>query len=168
MVVARLVAPLLLLFGGCVLSVPDLPAACNLDGDCFEGETCVAGQCEPKGTSGEGEGGNEGNEDEILNYYRGQSFEMVGHGAAFELSYAWPHLSGASVHPEGRAKRTKAMQWMGDFYAALDGVKFSLPRDVPLLIVRNNNLQRSNRSGRDFGNALGLISFLHNLVMSTS
>ena len=114
-------------------------------------------------SSGEGEGGNDGNEHQVLNYYRGQSLEMVGHGAAFELSYAWPHVSGADVDPAGQAKLTAALQWMGDFYRAVDGVTFSLRRDVPILVVRNNNLQRSNRSGRDFGNALGLLSFLAQL-----
>ena len=114
-------------------------------------------------SSGEGEGGKAGDEDAILNYYRGQSMEMVGHGAAFELSYTWTHMSGANVDPEGRARMTKALKWMGRFYRDVDGVRFSLKRDVPILIVRNSNLQRSNRSGRDFGNALGLIAALSQL-----
>jgi len=113
--------------------------------------------------SGEGGGGKKGNQDEILDYYRAQNFEMVGHGAAFEQSYTWTHISGADVDPAGRPEFTKVLKWMGDFYRAVDGVKFSLARDVDVLIVRNNNLQRSNRSGRDYGNALGLVSFLGQL-----
>jgi hypothetical protein len=114
-------------------------------------------------SSGEGEGGRPGDEQGILDYYRGQSFEMVGHGAAFEMSYAWAHLAGGAQSPDGSARQTKALEWMGGFYRALDGVSFSLPREVPILIVRNNALQRSNRSGRDYGNALGLVSFLAQL-----
>jgi len=113
--------------------------------------------------SGEGAGGKTGNEDEILNYYRAQNFEMVGHGAAFEQSYTWTHLCGANAQPDGKPKFTKVLEWMGDFYRAVDGVKFSLRRPVDVLVVRNNNLQRSNRSGRDYGNALGLIDFLGQL-----
>ncbi len=112
---------------------------------------------------GEGEGGKPGDEQGILDYYRGQSFEMVGHGAAFEMSYAWAHLSGGAQSADGSGKLTQALQWMGGFYRAVDGVTFSLPRAVPILIVRNNALQRSNRSGRDYGNALGLASFLAQL-----
>jgi len=113
--------------------------------------------------SGEGEGGRAGDEAAILDYYRGQSLEMVGHGAAFEMSYAWAHLAGCGQAPDGRGHLTKALAWMGAFYRAVDGVSFPLPREVPLLIVRNNSLQRSNRSGRDYGNALGLLSFLAQL-----
>jgi len=114
-------------------------------------------------SSGEGEGGKAGDEDAILDYYRGQSMEMVGHGAALEQSYTWMHMSGANVDQDGRARMTKALKWMGRFYHDVDGVRFSLKRDVPILIVRNSNLQRSNRSGRDFGNALGLIAALSQL-----
>ena len=113
--------------------------------------------------SGEGEGGRPGDEDGILDYYRGQSMELVGHGAAFELSYAWPHLCGAAESKDGRPRMTKALEWMGRFYRAVDGVTFSLKRDVPVLIVRNGKLQRSNRSGRDYGNALGLSAVLSQL-----
>jgi len=111
----------------------------------------------------EGEGGKWGEEDEILNYYRMMSMQLVGHGAAFELSYTWQQISNAIVDPKGRASRTKALEWMGEFYRAVDGVKFSLPRQVDILIVRNNNLQRSNRSGLDYGNCHGLIDALGQL-----
>jgi hypothetical protein len=114
-------------------------------------------------SSGEGEGGRAGDEAAILDYYRGQSFEMVGHGAAFEMSYAWGHLAGGGQSPDGRGRPTKALDWLGTFYRAVDGVPFPLPREVPILIVRNNSLQRSNRSGRDYGNALGLLTFLAQL-----
>jgi hypothetical protein len=113
--------------------------------------------------SGEGEGGRAGDEAAILDYYRGQSLEMVGHGAAFELSYTWGHLSGANQSADGRGHLTKALEWMGSFYRAVDGIAFPLQRQVPALIVRNNALQRSNRSGRDYGNALGLLGFLAQL-----
>lgn len=113
--------------------------------------------------SGEGEGGRAGDEAAILDYYRGQSLEMVGHGAAFELSYAWAHLAGCDDARDGRARLTRALEWMGPFYRAVEGVPFPLPREVPILIVRNNSLQRSNRSGRDYGNALGLLGFLAQL-----
>ena len=113
--------------------------------------------------SGEGEGGRPGDEDGILDYYRGQSMELVGHGAAFELSYAWPHLSGAAEAKDGRSRMTKALDWMGSFYRAVDGVTFSLRREVPVLIMRNGNLQRSNRSGRDYGNAVALAASIAQL-----
>jgi len=114
-------------------------------------------------SSGEGEGGKSGDEPAIRDYYCGQSMEMVGHGAGFEQSYTWAHLSGAQEDPDGRGHLTKALEWMGGFYRAVDGVTFSLKREVPILVVRNNNLQRSNRSGHDYGNVLGLASFLAQL-----
>ncbi|MBN2449718.1 MAG: hypothetical protein JXR77_04975 [Lentisphaeria bacterium] len=106
--------------------------------------------------SGEGEGGRRGDREATRDYYLGQSFEMVGNGAAFEMSYIWSHLAGGEEHPEGKATLTEALEAMGRFYRDSRGVTFSLDRRVPILVVRNNNLQRSNRSGRDFGNALGL------------
>jgi len=111
----------------------------------------------------EGCGGNTGREDEILDYYRAQSLELVGHGGAFELCYTWLHLSNADAEPEGRGRLTKVLEWTGGFYRDVEGVKFSLPRDVDVLVVRNNNLQRSNLSGRDYGNVLGLVDFLGQL-----
>ncbi|MBI2298966.1 MAG: hypothetical protein HYU66_08495 [Armatimonadetes bacterium] len=102
---------------------------------------------------GEGEGGKAGNEPEILNYYRAQSFELLGHGGAFEQSYTWMHLGGADVDKQGKAHLTRALAWLGGFYRRVQGVKFALPRRVEVLIVTNQNLARSNRSGRDYGNA---------------
>jgi len=113
--------------------------------------------------TGEGAGGRPGQEEEILNYYRGTNFDLVGHGAAFEQSYTWQHLSGANADPAGRSRLTKVLRWMAEFHSDVDGVAFSLPRDVPILVVRNNNLQRSNMSGRDFGNVLPLADSLGQL-----
>lgn len=121
------------------------------------GSPAVAVSC------GEGQGGRPGDEQEILNYYRAQSFELVGHGGAFEQSYTWLHLAGAEADPAGRGRMTKALAWMGDFYRQTAGVRFSLPRRVEVLVVRNNHLARSNRSGRDYGNAAALADFLGQL-----
>lgn len=113
--------------------------------------------------AGEGEGGAHDNEQEILNYHRAQTFELLGHGGAFEQAYRWTHLSGAMASPEAQPHLSKALQWMGEFYRAVDGVPFSLHRPVDVLIVGNNNLARSNRGGRDIGNIMAVSDSLGQL-----
>ena len=114
-------------------------------------------------STGEGQGGASDNEQEMLNYYRAQTFELLGHGGAFEQAYQWAHLSGALTAPEAQPHLSKALAWMGEFYRAVDGVQFSLHRPVGMLVVGNNNLARCNRDGRDFANIMAVSDSLGQL-----
>jgi len=117
----------------------------------------------PKGiASGEGEGGKAEHPEEVLNYYRGAIFDERGGGVAWTQTYNWLHISG-SDSPAQAPHKTPLLAWMSRFMPEAERVPFPLHRAVPLLIVRNQNLQRSNRSGLDYGNAQGLAGFLAQL-----
>ena len=102
--------------------------------------------------SGEGEGGKE--PEDILNYYRGALFDEIGGGAAWTQTYTWTHISGG--RDGGKPHETPLVKWMGEFLSAHEHDPFPLAREVPVLILGNDNLQHSNRSGLDYGNALEL------------
>jgi hypothetical protein len=111
--------------------------------------------------SGEGEGGRHDQPEEVLDYYRGALFDEIGGGAAWTQTYTWTHISGAGgTEPP---QETPLLAWMRDFMPTVQGVEFPLRRPVQVLIVRNANLQHSNLSGLDYGNAMQVAEALTQL-----
>jgi len=111
--------------------------------------------------SGEGMGGRDDHPEEVLNYHRSALFDELGGGCAWSQTYDWLHLAGARGGREPHL--SPFLRWMAAWMPVLERARFSLPREVPLLIVRNKNLQHSNRSGQDYGNARSLANFLGQL-----
>ena len=116
----------------------------------------------PRGVaSGEGEGGSAEHPMEVLNYYRGALFDEIGGGAAWTQTYTWLHMSGGNTGQPPHM--TPLLQWLSAFMPAVQGVSFPLRRPVQVLIVRNANLQHSNMSGMDYGNARSVAEALTQL-----
>jgi hypothetical protein len=110
---------------------------------------------------GEGEGGRAEHPEEVLNYYRGALFDEIGGGVAWTQTYNWCHISGADATTPPH--ETPLLHWFADFQPAVQGTPFPLKRKVEVLVVRNANLQHSNMSGLDYGNALAVAEALMQL-----
>jgi hypothetical protein len=111
--------------------------------------------------SGEGEGGRADQPEEVRRYYSGALFDEIGGGAAWTQTYTWGHVSGAES-PEG-PHETPLLKWFANFMPAVQSVAFPLRRPVRVLILRNSNLQHSNLSGLDYGNAIRVAEALTQL-----
>ncbi len=107
---------------------------------------------------GEGEGGRADSPQEVLDYYRGALFDEIGGGCAWSQTYSWLHMSGGDGGTPPRM--TPLLTWMSAFMPVVEKARFSLRRPVHILVVRNRNLQHSNRSGLDYGNARSVASIL--------
>ena len=111
--------------------------------------------------SGEGEGGKPEHPAAVLDYYRGALFDEIGGGLAWTQTYTWLHMSGGEAGETPH--ETPLLRWMAEFMPAHEHDPFPLAEDVPVLVVRNENLQHSNRSGLDYGNAISLANYLTQL-----
>lgn len=111
--------------------------------------------------SGEGEGGRPEHPEEVRKYYAGALFDEVGGGAAWTQTYTWTQVSGAEGGEPPH--ETPLLAWFRDFMPAVQGVAFPLRRPVEVLVVRNANLQHSNMSGLDYGNAMNVAEALTQL-----
>ncbi len=116
----------------------------------------------PKGiATGEGEIGKKGQWPEIVNGYLGYFFDEIGGGGAWTQTYTWVHMAGGDTGAPNT--ETPFLKWCGPFLRAVQGVSFQLDRKVRVLIVRNLDLENSNISGMDYGDALTVADALSRL-----